>query len=308
MLDIYPRKILVGVDELGDVDGVLEFAAAEAVRRGCGVHLVHAVFVGSGGAGDFAELSVSSDSMQRAGSEVLLAGSRQLEHMLGEDLTVTTEIVHGPAVHELVEASEHACLVLLQRRPRTGVNRFGLLGVVNGVAARAAVPVVVVPSSWRRYREHPPVVAVGIDEPEVSGPLVRAALELAREWHAELHLVHARPSGLRHEEERGWSEEEAITRITAAMAHDFADLAKEYPDVRVVPIVHHGEPEDALIVEGDTASLIVVGRHHRRHAMSPHLGSTARAVLSGASCPVMIVEPGELVEVSAPPAVDQRAG
>ena len=35
--------VLVGIDAEADVDAVLELAAAEAVRRSCAVHLVHAV-------------------------------------------------------------------------------------------------------------------------------------------------------------------------------------------------------------------------------------------------------------------------
>ena len=35
--------VLVGIDAEPDVDAVLELAAAEAVRRSCAVHLVHAV-------------------------------------------------------------------------------------------------------------------------------------------------------------------------------------------------------------------------------------------------------------------------
>ena len=67
MLDMKPRKILVGIGEPDDVDGVLEFAAAEAVRRQCGVHLMHAITAGSRH-GDGSELTITGGSMQHAGT------------------------------------------------------------------------------------------------------------------------------------------------------------------------------------------------------------------------------------------------
>ena len=188
-----PRKILVGIDEPDDVDGVLEFAAAEAVRRQCGVHLMHAVSAGSRhGVGS--ELTITSGALQHAGSDVLVKGAQQLEDLLHDELSVTTELVHDSAASALNEASTHACLVLLQRRDRSD-GAHGLRSVINGVAAHAGVPVMVVPSSWRRGDERTPVV-VGVGEPAVSGPLVSVALEMARQSDTDLRLLHARPDGL----------------------------------------------------------------------------------------------------------------
>ncbi|MET1061078.1 MAG: universal stress protein [Nocardioides sp.] len=274
-----PRKILVGIDEPDDVDGVLEFAAAEAVRRQCGVHLMHALSVGSRH-GDGSELTLSSDTLQHAGTDALVKGAQQLEELLHDELSVTTELVHDSAVSALNEASPHACLVLLQRRPKPGV-AHGLRSVVNGVAAHAAAPVLVVPSSWRRSGERAPVV-VGVGETEVSGSLVSAGLEMARRSGTGLRLVHARPDGQSSPEGAATSGRDA-----------FAELLAEYPDVQVESRVHQGAPEDTLVAAGETASLVVIGRHHRRHRMGPRLGSTARAVLAQAPCPVMVVEPGD---------------
>ena len=41
MFDIDPPKVLVGVAEDVQADGVLDFAVNEARRRGCGIHVVH---------------------------------------------------------------------------------------------------------------------------------------------------------------------------------------------------------------------------------------------------------------------------
>jgi nucleotide-binding universal stress UspA family protein len=295
-----PRKILVGIGEApeaDDVDGVLEFAAAEAVRRQCGVHLMHAVSAGSRH-GDGSELTLTGDSMQHAGADVLVNAAQRLEKLLGDELSVTTELVHDSGADALNDASPHACLVLLQRRPHPKIS-FGLRSVINGVAGRAAVPVILVPSTWRRDLERPSVVVVGVGDAETSGSLVGAALDSARRLGADLRLVHARPSGLRHQAEKGPEESRASAQEVADLQGEFAPMLAGHPDVRVEWLVDHGEPEDTLVVAGDTASLIVVGRHHRKHGLGPHLGSTARAVLALASCPVMVVEPGRFVEADA---------
>ena len=160
--------------------------------------------------------------------------------------------------------------------------------VINGVAGRAAVPVVVVPSTWRRDAERPAVVVVGVGDAEVSGALVGTACDLAGEVGADLRIVHARPEGRRHQSGRGRTSRAEV----ADLQHEFAPLLTDHPDLHVEWLVDHGAPEDTLIAAGDTASLVVIGRHHRKHALGPHLGSTARAVLDRASCPVMVVEPG----------------
>ena len=81
-------------------------------------------------------------------------------------------------------------------------------------------------------------------------------------------------------------------RTVADLQHEFAPLLTDHADLHVEWLVEHGAPEDTLIAAGETASLVVIGRHHRKHGLGPHLGSTARAVMDGASCPVMVVEPG----------------
>jgi hypothetical protein len=62
---------------------------------------------------------------------------------------------------------------------------------VSGVAARARVPVVSVPEDWTLRVEVPAVVTVGVQEPVEAGPLVRQALELARERDARVLVLHA---------------------------------------------------------------------------------------------------------------------
>ena len=134
-----------------------------------------------------------------------------------------------------------------------------------------------VPSTWRSDADRPAVVAVGVGDARASGPLVGAARDVAVRLGADLRIVHAGAGG---------------SREVAALQREFAAVLADHPDLRVEWQVEPGAPEDALVAAADTASLVVVGRHHRKHAIGPHLGSTARAVLDRAACPVMVVQPG----------------
>ena len=283
--------VLVGIDAEPDVDAVLELAAAEAVRRSCAVHLVHAVPPPSPSADP-----VAADTLacQRtfAGTEALVNAARNLEDLLGGAQPVTTELAHEEPVAALVNRSRDACLVLLLRRPR--LLRRPPDGVVKGVASRALVPVVVVPSTWRRYRQHQPVISVGVEDYDTSAPVVRAALEVARFRRAGLRMVHAwRPGDIGHDDpEAGtWSEFDHDARLTKELLHDFGPLVSEYPDVRADLVISHDRPDEALVEEGDTVSLVVVGRHRPPAGAARHIGPIARVLLREAPCPVMVVEP-----------------
>ena len=282
-----PRKILVGIDEPDDVDGVLEFAAAEAVRRQCGVHLMHALSAGSRH-GDGSELTLTSGTLQHAGTDVLVTGAQRLEDLLHDELSVTTELVHDSAGLRAQRGQPARLPGPAAAQARSRASTHGLRSVVNGVAGarrrtRDGGALVLAPE--RRAR---PGGGRGRRDPRLSGSLVSAALEMARQSDTDLRLVHARPDG-----QPSGAASGGIPIVTTSRT-----CWRTHPDVHVESRVEQGEPEDTLVAAGETASVVVIGRHHRRHRMGPRLGSTARAVLAQAPCPVMVVEPGDGVDSS----------
>ena len=52
-----------------------------------------------------------------------------------------------------------------------------------------------------------------------------------------------------------------------------------------------GSPAQALVEHAAQAALVVVGRHHRRHAVGATLGRTVRELLRHCAVPVMVVDP-----------------
>ena len=83
-----------------------------------------------------------------------------MERLLPDDLVVSTELRHGTVFSCLVEASAHACLLVLQHRDPRHDGRSHLLPTIHSVVASAHCPVLVVPYG---YREGRPVQDLGAD-------------------------------------------------------------------------------------------------------------------------------------------------
>ncbi|CAI9407692.1 universal stress protein [Nocardioides sp. T2.26MG-1] len=290
MPEIRTDAVMVGVTDAKDVSGALRFAEAEARRRGVGVHLVHVtppVPLGP----------VGQDEVDRTGRELLENTARAVGSERGGDLLVTTELVHGSVASSLVDAAEHAGLVVLQHQRMGRPGPVITLSITNPVAALSQVPVVAVPAGWREDRDGPDDpedrITVGADSGDGAPAVVAAALAEARirgrgvrvlhAWHFRDpydDLVFDGPAGDAHTEER-----------RRLLADRLAGVLGEYHDVPAELVVVHERAADALVAAGGHTSLLVVGRHRHTIPLGPHLGSVVRAVLRHATCPVMVVDP-----------------
>ncbi|HEU5485226.1 MAG TPA: universal stress protein [Microlunatus sp.] len=188
MTEQNPNPVLVAVATDG-MDAALGYAAAEATRLGCGLHLLHVVHV----LPQSPEM-VSADvtDYERVGRQSLNAALRLARDLIGDDTTLTSELVSGGVVHEIVRASGDARMVVLQHRDLSRLRRVVTRSVASGVAAHARVPVVSVPESWsaERERETSPTVTVGVDVPDRAGEILRIAIDAARARGATLHVLH----------------------------------------------------------------------------------------------------------------------
>ena len=292
MWDTVPAKLLVGV-ESADCEALLHYAAAEAVRRGCGIHLVHVAstaMLAPCALDDFALL----DDEARSVSEAALAkAANRLREIMGDaEVSVSLELTHGSTVRSLVALSAYASLTVLQHRDARGDQGPGPLGVAERVAAGAHSPVVAVPQGWTAETRHGRVL-VGVGDPTRAHDLVRAALEEAARRGARLVMVHA------------WTPDAACSsRAIAAESdrrHDalsalLGDLLVSEPDhladhvVRVERAVEIGPAAGTLLRASHRADLVVVGRHHPLGVM-PSLGTVTRELLSQAAVPVMVLDP-----------------
>ncbi|MFC4783820.1 universal stress protein [Nocardioides sp. MAHUQ-72] len=288
-----PVVVAVGNDP---VDSALEYAVAEALREGCGVHVLHAVHVKPTGPEmvllDFAEI-------EQIGHATLHAAVEKAEDLLRGRAPLTSAMVRGPVVQTILEATQDARLVVLQRRDLSRMRRTVTRSVSSGVAAHAHVPVISVPAGWSEETDHPgeqPVVTVGVDIPERCAPVVATAAAAARSRGARLHVLHT-----------WWFPSVYDDIIMSRVENDtWADKARE--EIRAVleglgdavaglPVdveARHAHPADALIDAGRDSSLLVVGRHDPLVPVGSHLGPVARAVLRDATCPVLLANPSHV--------------
>jgi nucleotide-binding universal stress UspA family protein len=97
MWDMVPLKILVAVDQVGG-EAAIEYAAHDAVRRGCGVHVVHVAGPGWRAACALDDVVLLEDELRERGQAVLAAAATRTEHLLGalapddDRLSVSTEL------------------------------------------------------------------------------------------------------------------------------------------------------------------------------------------------------------------------
>jgi len=292
MWDMRPRRMLVAV-ESADCEAALQYAAREARRRRCGVHLVHVAPLLYGGLSRSESPRLRNDELHRIGTEVLSETSHTLRDLVLDDhLPVSTELCHGDVVPSLVTESSHACLVVVQHRGLGPDAASVGLSVTSAVAARAHAPVVAVPAGWRPPTQlRTPVVTVGVEDVETSAEIVRSALEEAIRADARLRLVHA--CDAQHDGRYGgrFAAYVSSRRVHSRLSRSCGELFAEHPEVRIEITITRDPPADALLGLGAESDVVVVGRGHPRTSLPSHLGPVTRAVLRWSPVPVLVVDP-----------------
>lgn len=281
-----PIVVGIGPDE---IDAALEFAAEEAVRVGCGLHLVHAVHVVPTGPETVLLASVDVNAL---GRDILRLAVKRADELVQEAVPVTHELRPGSPVQVLVEVGRAARMVVLEHRHLSRLARIVNRTVAGGVAARLRVPVVAVPSGWTRTVGDPVVVA-GVDVPERSAEVLGAAVAEARARGAALRIVHSWALPIAHEgmlidagEHDRWTD---LSRARVRAALD--DLGDESVALEADVVVHPGRAVEAILAASVHADLLVIGRHDPIVPVGSHIGPVARAVLREATCPVLLASP-----------------
>lgn len=294
MLDMTPRKILVGVAGDEPTDAALELVAAEAVRRGCGVHLASVVHPVATSA-EAASFNILEGTLHEVAASVLHSANTQLRSALGPDAAISTEVLHGGVVSALVDLSERAAVVVLQHHSPSRLGRVLTLSTTFGVAARAHVPVIAVPPGWHEQdpAHAPRPVVVGLSDAVTSEAVLRAGVGEARARQAPLRILHTwfyteMYDDLVFQDDAAARHQELLVGDVSAAIES---VLAEAPDVAAELVVRHARPADALVEESAGAALLVVGRHRSVTRLGPHLGSRVRSVLREARCPVMVVDP-----------------
>ena len=226
--------------------------------------------------------------LRTAGHE-LLEEARVVAQDIDPSVEVVTKLLIGSRADAIVHEGEHAALILVGAAPHDPLGRFWDGSTVVGVASRAQCPVLVVPrgDTGRTHR-----VLVGLKSREGCDHVLRAGFAQARQSGSELRIVHAWHFTPPYEDaiaERlptpRWEEAEL-----RAIEGQLTDLRMTYPDVQVQVAVAHGRPGPILVAESREAGLVVISRP-AHGGLVHHLGATARVVIRGAHCPVLVVPP-----------------
>lgn len=229
----------------------------------------------------------------------------KIEEARGIALEVAPEIKIGHTIAEgspidmLLDMSKTATMIVMGSRGLGGLSGMVMGSVSAAVVSHADCPVVVVREDNHvdESTKYGPIV-VGIDGSAVSEKATEYAFAEAAARGAELHAVHtwmdmqvqASLAGLAAAQQQ-WKVVEEEQHVL--LAERLAGFQEQYPNVVVKKIVTRDRPVRALCDAAEGAQLLVVGSHGRGGFKGMLLGSTSRALLQSAPCPMMVVRPTE---------------
>lgn len=286
--------IVVGMDGSEHGDRAVLRAAAEAVRAGARLRILHAVRV---------PIGMPGLEAIEPGPDVSLAATALVEAAAADvtkrhpDLDVVGEVALGLPADALLAAAEDATLLVAGSHGHGGFAGVLLGSVSRSLAARTPCPLLVVRGCEERAQDasrprSPGIdILVGVQGADDDAPALRQAFLLARRWDLPIRAVHAwsRPgyAGV-----TGPTEDDlrAVADVHAkALADALAPVRAEFSDVEVRAESMLSDAAAALVEASATSAITVVGvRRHRgllRHAVG-HVASTA---MEHANCPVLLV-------------------
>ncbi len=209
----------------------------------------------------------------------LLAGVSHRIQDAAPGSTVETEVADGPKLHELIEQSVDADLVVIGAHPDARIRESRTESFPVSLAARSSCPVVVVPDDWEP-KDGP--IMVGIDAEGSDDAALFAARE-AIETGRDLHILHtwepwAAPDTRATQIEHQGILDDTIERVRAA-----------HPSVRVGGALAEAVAHDGMIANSRNASLLVLGTYRLGRESGVVLGTIHQEVMLRGIIPLCIV-------------------
>jgi len=285
------RPVVVGVDGSGSAYQAVEWAAAEAARRGVALRLVSAF------SWTTSDHPVRHDGRVAQYRDQLLEAARHRlsrAARIAEDtspgIETAPQVEIGAPIEVLGSEARRAQLLVLGDRGLGGVTGLVLGSVAVALAARGACPVVIVRGETRNTDG--PVV-VGTDGSPVSEAALGFAFDAAAVRGAELVALHAwSPTAVDRALEPMMDWDAVADEEDAVLAERLSGWGQKYPQITVRRSVVRDGAARALVDASRGAQLVVVGSRGRGNAAGLLLGSVSHGVLHAAQSPVAIVRPG----------------
>ena len=288
------RPVVVGVDGSGSAYRAVEWAAAEAVRRGAELRLVRAFSwtTSERPIRDGGRVAQYRDELLKI-ARGQVARAARIAADVRPQVETTTQVAIGAPIDVLGSEARRAQLLVLGDRGLGGLAGLLLGSVAVGLAAHAACPVVIVRGDRAgRGNEESPVV-VGIDDSSISDAALAFAFDAAAARGVGLVVVHAwSPTAIDDALAPVMDWDAATAEEDALLAERLTGWEQKRPEVPVRRTVVRNGAVRSLVAASREAQLVVVGSRGRGNATGLLLGSVSHGVLHASHCPVAIVRPG----------------
>ena len=289
--------VVVAVDGSAASHNAVRWAANTANKRGIPLRLASSYtmpqFLYAEGMVPPQELfdDLQSETMEK------IDEARAIAHEVAPELKIGHTIAEGSPIDMLLDMSRDVTMIVMGSRGLGGLSGMVMGSVSAAVVSHASCPVVVVreDNTVDESTKYGPVV-VGVDGSDVSQKATEIAFAEADARGAELVAVHtwmdmqvqASLAGLSAAQQQ-WEEveREQIDMLTERLQ----PMADAHPEVQVRKVITRDRPVRALVENSEGAQLLVVGSHGRGGFKGMLLGSTSRALLQSAPCPMMVVRP-----------------
>jgi nucleotide-binding universal stress UspA family protein len=298
-MDVMTGRIVVGYDGSEQSCSAVDWAAAEAQRRGLPLTVLHVVdYLGMmpnamGPSGWPAAFADQAAKVAGAGAE------RARDHAHGVEVVPVTQI--GGAAGALIEASKDAALLVVGTHGRGQLSGALLGSVAFAVTGHARCPVIVVRGDAQRRTGPGRPVVVGFDGSTYAVAAVHYAADVAAETRAPLIVIAAYhpvsslnpASAIYHglARDNGRPDFDAIARQAALkLTAQALGLARErHPTLPATQRAIRGPVVDILTSAAERAGLLVVGSRGHGGFLGLMLGSVGHGVIHSSPCPVAVV-------------------
>jgi len=291
------QPIVVGVNGSSGSEAAVLYAVDEARRIGCDLRLVHVAprYLPAGGLVPPAG-GPSFKEFEAIGHSILKTSAKPAYEALSRN-RVSTVLEFGSRSLGVLRATDGARLLVVGDDRTPLLERLAVGSFIAALAAKAMVPLVSVPSDWTRGSrpDEDARVVLGIKDPQrVPVELLRAGFQAAADRNAVLEVAHVweMPPGyaaLMTSLEDGRTWQTSIERSVRALVDP---LRQEFPDVSYTTESRYGQPAQILRERAQGAVLLMLAR--RPHGFPfGYFGSTGRALLREAPCPVEVVPVAE---------------
>ncbi len=284
-------SLVVGYDGSDGSERALQWAVEEAKLRAVPLQIVVVweepmVDMGFGGG---AIIDPTLAEVMKERGEQIAEQARVL--VADSGLEVSAEAMVGPAASALVEASEHADLLVTGSHSKRGVAEILLGSTSSQVATHSKCPTVVVRPKPVTYHR----LGVAIDGSEPGQRALDFAFEEASRRGWKLLVIHAwdvhvvgfdvdastYPKGGIIDEVR-----DAEDRLSSEV---LAGHRERYPDVEIEFHLGRGHADNVVLEASEECDLLVVGSRGHGGFASLMLGSVSNRVLHHAQCSVAVV-------------------